>query len=86
MKHQYYKCKNWPGGVYVTPGIPGSRSCVPAVACYYILKMLGRKKYDEIAKQIVKTRKIIQVGIEKIVDKMDKFKKYVDIHGQHEGW
>ena len=37
---------DWPGGLYLTIGMQGSRSGVPAASSWYALTQTGRIKYQ----------------------------------------
>lgn len=51
-KHQFFVTTFWPGGLYGTHGIAGSRSGVFVAASWISLMKLGRKGLEENAKNI----------------------------------
>jgi len=60
LRHSvYFGVSNWPGGLYCTPTLAGSRSACPIAGAWIALMYTGRQKYVENAKKI-------QNAIEKI--------------------
>lgn len=56
-----YAALNWSGGLYTTPGIlDGSTSGARVAEIYATMSYYGRKKYQEIAENIIKLRQNIQ--------------------------
>ena len=51
-KYQYFVTTHWPGGLYGTPGLSGSRSGVFIASAWISMMKLGRKGYEENAKLI----------------------------------
>lgn len=49
-KSQFFVCNYWPGGLYGTQGIAGSRSGVYIASAWISLMKVGRKGYTENAK------------------------------------
>ena len=68
MKHQFYICTNWSGGVYVSPNLPGSRPGAPVAAAWATMKYLGLEGYLEQTKKIIDTKKRLISGINEIAD------------------
>ena len=44
-RYQFYTNMTWEGGIYCTPGFPGSRSSGPTAGAWYVMKHLGRDGY-----------------------------------------
>lgn len=53
--HQFYALSDWPGGIYASPSIAGSRSGFLIACCWATLMYYGHEGY------VRETRKIIQV-------------------------
>jgi len=63
-QYQIFAYADWPGGVYATPNVSGSRPGGPIASSWSILKHLGIEGYTELARKSMEaTRKII-AGIE----------------------
>jgi sphinganine-1-phosphate aldolase len=51
-KHQYFVTIYWPGGLYGTPGLTGSRTGVYIASAWISLMKLGYKGYRDNARQL----------------------------------
>jgi Glutamate decarboxylase and related PLP-dependent proteins len=65
-KYQYFNFTEWPGGIYFSPGLSGSRSGGIVAATWAAMVSLGERGYLEIAKGIFETAATIRRGIEAI--------------------
>jgi sphinganine-1-phosphate aldolase len=65
-KHQYFNFTDWPGGIYFSPGLSGSRSGGVVAAAWAAMVSLGERGYLEAADAIFKTAAKIRAGIEAI--------------------
>jgi len=65
-RHQYFNFPDWPGGIYFSPGLSGSRSGGLVAATWAALVSLGERGYLEIADRIFKTAATIREGVEAI--------------------
>src|ERR1700674_3580071 len=65
-KYQYFNFPEWPGGIYFSPGLPGSRSGGVVAATWAAMVSLGEQGYLDIAQRIFKTAATIQAGIDSI--------------------
>ena len=65
-KHQYFTVGGWPGGIYISPGMAGSRSGGVIAATWAAMLNLGREGYVEIAKGIFEAADKLIAGIEAI--------------------
>jgi sphinganine-1-phosphate aldolase len=65
-KHQYFNFTGWPGGVYLSPGLSGSRSGGLVAATWAAMVSLGERGYLEIAERIFETAATMRAGIEAI--------------------
>jgi glutamate/tyrosine decarboxylase-like PLP-dependent enzyme len=65
-KHQYFNFTDWPGGIYFSPGLSGSRSGGVVAAAWAAMVSLGERGYLEAADAIFKTAAKIRSGVEAI--------------------
>lgn len=65
-KYQYFTHPDWPGGIYFSPGLSGSRSGGVVAAAWAAMVSLGEHGYLEIADAIFKTADVIRSGVEAI--------------------
>jgi sphinganine-1-phosphate aldolase len=65
-RHQYFNYAGWPGGIYLSPGLSGSRSGGIVAATWAAMVSLGESGYLEIADGIFKTAAAIRAGIDAI--------------------
>jgi len=65
-KYQYFTNPDWPGGIYFSPGLSGSRSGGVVAAAWAAMVSLGEKGYLEVADAIFKTAAAIRQGVDSI--------------------
>ncbi|HET9782496.1 MAG TPA: aspartate aminotransferase family protein [Candidatus Dormibacteraeota bacterium] len=65
-RYQYFNYPDWPGGIYMSPGLSGSRSGGVVAATWAAMVSLGEKGYMEIAAGIFETAAKIRDGIASI--------------------
>lgn len=65
-KLQYFNYPDWQGGIYLSPGLAGSRSGGLVAAAWAALVSLGEAGYLEIARRIFDTAATIRAGVEAI--------------------
>ncbi|KAJ1944661.1 Dihydrosphingosine phosphate lyase [Kickxella alabastrina] len=65
-RYQYFTISTWPGGIYASPTIAGSRSGAVIAGCWAAMTKMGRDGYLQQCKDIVECRIAIQRGIEQI--------------------
>lgn len=65
-RYQYFTATDWPGGLYASPTLPGSRPGALSVGAWATLVRIGRQGYLELARQIMETALTIRKGIETI--------------------
>jgi sphinganine-1-phosphate aldolase len=65
-KYQYFNFTDWPGGIYFSPGLSGSRSGGIVAATWAAMVSLGERGYLEVAKQIFETAATIRRGVDAI--------------------
>lgn len=63
---QYFCYADWPGGLYTTPTIAGSRSGGLISQCWASLMSLGEEGYLKLTDGIVKSTQLYRKGIESI--------------------
>lgn len=66
IHHQYYVTTAWPGGIYFSPTMAGSRSGGVVAAAWAVLLATGEKGYMENTRRIIETAARIKEGIAKI--------------------
>merc|ERR1711990_1356788 len=62
-EHQWFCFPDWPGGIYATPTIGGSRAGGIVAACWAALLYFGREGYVSAARDIVTTTRRIAEAI-----------------------
>ena len=65
-RHQYFTTGDWPGGIYLSPGMAGSRSGGLIAATWASMTHLGASGYREIAKGIFETGARIRAAVDAI--------------------
>ena len=65
-RYQYFNFTGWPGGIYLSPGLSGSRSGGIVAATWAAMVSLGEKGYLEIAAKIFETAAAIRDGTKTI--------------------
>jgi glutamate/tyrosine decarboxylase-like PLP-dependent enzyme len=63
---QYYATGDWPGGLYVTPTLAGSRPGALSAACWAAMVSTGRQGYLQAAREILDTARWIKDEIKTI--------------------
>lgn len=69
-KYQYFVSTDWPGGVYASPSIAGSRPGAIIAGCWTAMMNMGENGYIESCREIVGARVKIQERIEKEVPEL----------------
>ena len=64
--YQYYTATEWPGGLYFSPTLAGSRPGALSAACWAALTSIGAQGYLEATKKILETAEVIKNGIRQI--------------------
>ncbi|MEZ5274470.1 MAG: aminotransferase class V-fold PLP-dependent enzyme [Ilumatobacteraceae bacterium] len=65
-RHQYFIVPDWPGGLYTSPGMSGSRSGGIIAAAWAAMVSLGRSGYRAIAADIFATAAAVRRAIEAV--------------------
>ncbi|XP_046811332.1 sphingosine-1-phosphate lyase [Lucilia cuprina] len=66
LNHQFTVTTDWPGGVYGSPTINGSRAGGIIAACWATMMSFGYSGYLEATKRILDTARYVEQGIRKI--------------------
>nr|XP_058154964.1 sphingosine-1-phosphate lyase 1 isoform X2 [Dasypus novemcinctus] len=64
--YQYFVATDWPGGVYASPTMAGSRPGGISAACWATLMHFGESGYVDATKQIIKTSRFLKSELENI--------------------
>ncbi len=65
-RHQFHVTTDWPGGIYASPGMAGTRPGGSIAAAWAILNYLGEEGYLALADTVMKTARKLQDGIRAI--------------------
>jgi glutamate/tyrosine decarboxylase-like PLP-dependent enzyme len=65
-RHQFHVYTDWPGGIYASPGMAGTRPGGPIAAAWAILNYLGEEGYLALTDTVMKTARKLQDGIRAI--------------------
>lgn len=63
-RHQLFAIMDWPGGIYASPTMSGTRPAGPIAASWALMKYLGEEGYLKIVDSVMKTTVAIRQGIE----------------------
>ena len=69
--HQWFTYPDWPGGLYLSPGLAGSRSGGLIASTWASLVLMGREGYLEAARGIYDTAQAMVAGIRDQVPELD---------------
>lgn len=64
--YQYYVTTDWPGGLYASPTLAGSRPGALSAQCWAAMLSMGQNGYRQAALKIVESARLIKEGISKI--------------------
>lgn len=67
-RYQYFTATDWPGGLYFSPTIAGSRPGGLLAVCWAAMAATGEQGYMQATKQILETAAAIRKGVESIPD------------------
>jgi glutamate/tyrosine decarboxylase-like PLP-dependent enzyme len=68
LKHQFFAVTDWPGGIYVSPTLPGSRPGSAIASAWASLMALGETGFMQLAHDAIKTTEELRYGIEAIAE------------------
>lgn len=63
LKHQFFVSTGWAGGVYISPGLPGTRPGGPIAAAWAAMRALGEEGYQTLARGAWETAERLRAGI-----------------------
>lgn len=66
LKHQFFVSTDWPGGIYASATIPGTRPGGPIAGAYAAMNAMGESGYLHHAKRALAAATRLRKGIEKI--------------------
>ncbi len=67
-RYQYYTVADWPGGLYFSPTLAGSRPGALSAACWAAMLSLGEAGYLEATRAILAAAAVIKQGIRHLPD------------------
>ncbi len=65
-RYQYFTATDWPGGLYASPTMTGSRPGALVAIAWAVMVKIGRKGYLDAARRLLETGDRIREGIESI--------------------
>ena len=65
-KRQFFITTEWPGGIFASSSLLGSKSGGPAASAWAMVKLMGREGYKDLAAKVMDTTRKMQAGITKI--------------------
>jgi glutamate/tyrosine decarboxylase-like PLP-dependent enzyme len=65
-RHQFFVQTDWPGGIYASPSIAGTRPGGAIAAAWGIMTHLGREGYLDIARTVMETTTKLRKGVDAI--------------------
>jgi sphinganine-1-phosphate aldolase len=65
-RHQYFTATEWPGGLYCSPTLAGSRPGALVAVCWAAMTAIGEQGYRDATKRVLETAAAIRKGIESI--------------------
>jgi glutamate/tyrosine decarboxylase-like PLP-dependent enzyme len=65
-RQQMFVAINWPGGIYPSPTMTGTRAGGPVAAAWALMNFLGEDGYMDIARMVMETTVYLQAGINAI--------------------
>ncbi len=66
LKHQFFVHESWPGGVFISPALLGTRPGGAIAAAWASLKAIGMDGYLDLARRVMETTAALQEGIRSI--------------------
>ncbi|RME29435.1 MAG: aspartate aminotransferase family protein, partial [Deltaproteobacteria bacterium] len=63
LRHQFYVSTDWPGGIYASPGLAGTRPGGPIAAAWAALQGLGEAGYLDLTRQTWEAAEALRAGI-----------------------
>ena len=63
MRHQFFVATDWPGGIYASPSIPGTRPGGPVAAAWAAFQSLGEDGYLALTRKALAAADALRAGI-----------------------
>jgi glutamate/tyrosine decarboxylase-like PLP-dependent enzyme len=63
LRHQFFVAAGWAGGIYVSPGLPGTRPGGPIAAAWAAMRALGEDGYLALAREAWEAAERLRAGI-----------------------
>ncbi len=64
-RHQFFVLTDWPGGLFGSTSVTGTRPGGPIAAAWAVLNYLGEEGYMRLTKEVMETTRVLKEGIEK---------------------
>jgi glutamate/tyrosine decarboxylase-like PLP-dependent enzyme len=68
LKHQFFVATGWPGGIYASPSMQGTRPGGAIAAAWASLMALGEDGFVELARETMEAKEQLKSGVEAIED------------------
>lgn len=66
MRHQFFIATDWPGGIYASPSVPGTRPGGPVAAAWAAMCSLGESGYLDLTRRALDSADALREGIRTI--------------------
>ncbi|RMD75223.1 MAG: aspartate aminotransferase family protein, partial [Bacteroidetes bacterium] len=63
-RHQYFTTTDWPGGLFATPALAGTRSAATLAAGWAVMQHLGRRGYERLAADVMAATERLRRALE----------------------
>jgi len=63
LKHQFFVATDWPGGIYASANVPGTRPGGPIAAAWATLQVIGEEGYLELTRKALEVRDELIEGV-----------------------
>ena len=63
MRHQFFVATDWPGGIYASPSIPGTRPGGPVAAAWAAFQSMGETGYLDLTRRALSAADALRAGI-----------------------
>ncbi len=63
LKYQFFVSTDWPGGIYASPSMPGTRPGGPIAAAWAAMKAIGKSGYVDLTRKTMEAVEVLKEGI-----------------------
>lgn len=63
LKHQFFVSTDWPGGIYASPSMPGTRPGGPIAAAWAAMRAMGEDGYMELTRRTMDAAQTLKSGV-----------------------